>query len=336
MCPPVLPSKCPRCGAPTRDALCSNCVEYLTQYHPLWLAPDLLPGPSLLDVLEPRDEAWLALDPDAGLEWHPPAPGSSTAAAISIVDGVRLGEGQALLSEGDADVLHTFLAHARRRPPRDHTEREALAALCRHIASIPSMPPHLADEYATRARILSRPTEAVAPPESFLVEPPPAEPESTAAEEMDWLLGPEAAPPPEPKAIEEPPEPEEIEDLGEPEPSPPVSVEIPPPSPGPGPGPPPEPQPEPEPEFEPETARPPEEDNAPSEEASRVAREAAADSAGESSRLAGIPAELDREKEEITSWVQRRTEELEGKESQNPGRSRTVGEPGAGGHREEP
>ena len=326
MCPPVLPSKCPRCGAPTRDALCSNCVEYLTQYHPLWLDPDLLTGPSLLDVLEPRDEAWLALDPDAGLEWHPPAPGSSTAAAISIVDGVRLGEGQALLSEGDADVLHTFLAHARRRPPRDHTEREALAALCRHIASIPSMPPHLADEYATRARILSRPTEAVAPPESFLVEPPPAEPESTAAEEMDWLLGPEAAPPPEPKAIEEPPEPEEIEDLGEPEPSPPVSVEIPPPSPGPGPGPPPEPQPEPEPEFEPETARPPEEDNAPSEEASRVAREAAADSAGESSRLAGIRSELDREKEEITSWVQRRTKDLEVKESQILERSRTIEE----------
>src|SRR5437773_3129122 len=326
MCPSVLPSKCPRCGAPTRDALCPNCVEYLTQYHPLWLDPDLLTGPSLLDVLEPRDEAWLAIDSDADLEWHPPAPESSTAAAISIVDGVRLGEGQALLSEGDADVLHTFLAHARRRPPRDHKERDALAALCRHIASIPSMPPHLADEYATRARILSRPIEAAAPPEPVRVAPPAAEPESTAAEEMDWLLGPEEAPPPEPKAIEAPPEPEETEDLGEPEPSPPVSAEIPPPSPGPGPGPPPEPDPEPEPEFELEAARHEEEERARTEEALRVAREAAANSTEESSRLEGIRSELDREKEEITSWVQKRTKDLEVKESQILERSRTIEE----------
>src|SRR2546427_11176605 len=109
MCPPVLPSKCPRCGAPTRDALCSNCVEYLTQYHPLWLDPDLLTGPSLLDVLEPRDEAWLAIDPDAGLEGHPPAPGSSPAAAISTGDRVRPGEGQAPLSQGGAARPHTLL-----------------------------------------------------------------------------------------------------------------------------------------------------------------------------------------------------------------------------------
>src|SRR2546430_1616198 len=67
-------------------------------------------------------------------------------------------------------------------------------------------------------------------------------------------------------------------------------------------------------------------DAAPSEEASRVVREAAADSAGESSRLAGIRSELDREKEEITSWVQRRTKDLEVKESQILERSRTIEE----------
>src|SRR5439155_18821443 len=198
--PPVLPSKCPRCGAPTRDALCSKCVEYLTQYHPLWLDPDLLPGPSLLDVLDPRDEAWLSMDPEAALEWHPPGGRTPSAAAIAIVDGLRLGEGQALLSEGDAEVLHTFLSHARGRPPRDLKEREALAALCRHIASIPSMPPHLSDEYATRARILSKPPEPaeVPEPEPIRVEPAPAQAEDTVMDEMDWLMGPEKEPPAEP------------------------------------------------------------------------------------------------------------------------------------------
>src|SRR3989475_3334586 len=325
MCPPVLPSKCPRCGAPTRDALCSNCVEYLTQYHPLWLDPDLLTGPSLLDVLEPRDEAWLALDPDAGLEWHPPAPGSSTAAAISIVDGVRLGEGQALLSEGDADVLHIFLAHARRRPPRDHKEREALAALCRHIASIPSMPPHLADEYATRARVLSKTLAAPIP-----AEPPPAgeepavgEPKAPAMDEMDWILGPEPAetPPAKPQPSEEP---DELDELELPAALP--SEEIPPPIPGPGPGPGPPPEPDPEPEPELEAIRPSEEDRRPTEPAPQAGRETAAKAAEESARLSEMRSELEREKEQITTWVQRQSKDLEAKESQILERARTIEE----------
>ncbi len=319
----MLPSKCPRCGAPTRDALCAVCVQYLTEYHPLWLDPDLLPGPSLLDQMEPRDEAWLAVDPEADLEWHPPATRSPAVAAVAIVDGLRLGEGQALLSEGDAEVLHTFLAHARGRPPRDRKVREALAALCRHIASIPSMPPHLADEYATRARVLSKPLEAPVP-----AAPPPAEeapaveePTAPAMDEMDWILGPEptVTPPAKPAPAEEPEEFEELVPSG-----PPPSEEIPPPVPGPGPGPPPEPEPEPEPELE--AIRPSGEDRRRTEDALRSAEETAAKAVEESARLSEMRSELEREKEQVTTWVQRQSKDLEAKESQILERARTIEE----------
>src|SRR6266536_1322544 len=53
----VPPSRCVRCGASSRDALCGACTDYLVAYCPFWLDPALLPGPSLIDLVDPRDVA---------------------------------------------------------------------------------------------------------------------------------------------------------------------------------------------------------------------------------------------------------------------------------------
>ena len=340
----MLPSKCPRCGASTRDALCARCVEYLTQHHPLWLDPDLLPGPSVLDQLDPRDEAWLSMDPGADLEWHPPAARSPATAAIAIVDGLRLGEGQALLSEGDAEVLHRFLFDRRLGPPKDPRERDALSALCRHIASIPSMPPHLADEYATRARILSRPAEparvAPGPPRvESPAAPPEAPPEPAPMEEMQELEPlPEEptpeTPSPEPSEIPAPEiAPEETEEVPEESDLPvPREEEIPPPLPGPHPEPEPAPEPEPEPEPEPMPEPEPEEmplaaeERRAAEEVIRVAREAAAKTAEDAARLEAMRTDLTRERDEIQSWVEGRSQALEAREVEILDRVRSIEE----------
>src|SRR3972149_3656080 len=65
----VPPSRCHRCGAASRDPLCPACLDYLVAYHPLWLDPALLPGPSLLDGLGPREVALISVDPGR-TEWR--------------------------------------------------------------------------------------------------------------------------------------------------------------------------------------------------------------------------------------------------------------------------
>ena len=287
-------------------------MEYLAGYRPLWLDPDLLPGPSILEVLEPREEAWLSVDPAADLEWRAAPPRDPADAAVALVDAVRLGEGQALLSEGDVDILHRFLKSTRSRPPRDPAEREALAALCRHIASIPSMPPHLADEYATRARVLSKPVGAPPPagagaPEvtpAIEEEPEPMAPEEIPATEETVETPPAEAPATEP-TVEEPTE-------GSALPAP--SEEIPPPLP-------PEPEPEPEPEGpDPEVLRVQEE----AREAVRLAQDSAAKAAEEAGKLVIAREALEKERSEIGSWVERQSKEFEARESEILERAKSV------------
>src|SRR5439155_880307 len=58
----VPPSRCVRCGAVSRDYLCASCIDYLIAYHPLWLNPALLPGPSLLDLVAPRESPLVSSD----------------------------------------------------------------------------------------------------------------------------------------------------------------------------------------------------------------------------------------------------------------------------------
>ena len=305
----MLPSKCARCGAAARDALCTQCVEYLTEYHPLWLDPDLLPGPSVIDPLDPRDEAWLSIDPTADLEWHPPVARSPGVAAIAIVDSLRLGEGQVLLSEGDAEILHEFLARSRARPPGDPREREALAALCRHIASIPTMPPHLADEYATRARLLSRPAPAKGRAPDMTPSRSPTIESEPPAEEFGKIPETGEAPDPETNLSEE------LEAFDRP--AGPPTEEIPPPLPAPEPEPEPGPGPEPEPEERPQGDR------------ERGAADAslpapAARASEEADRVAALRTALEREKEQVASWVQRQSKELEAKESEILEKTKTV------------
>ena len=46
----------------SRDPLCPPCVDFLVTYHPLWLDPALLSGPSLLDALGLREVALVSAD----------------------------------------------------------------------------------------------------------------------------------------------------------------------------------------------------------------------------------------------------------------------------------
>jgi len=309
----VPPSRCVRCGAGTRDALCTACVRYLSGYHPLWLDPSLLPGPSILAAVAPHDEALLSIDPNADLEWREARDGDPATPAIAIVDTLGLGQGQVLLSEGDAERIHAFLSAMKTKSPRDPRHREASAALFRHIASIPSMPPHLADEYAARARSLTKPAPVAPPP----VEPmPPAEMEMPAASETEEEAPPETVEAPATEAPEELPDAieEAIErevDLLAPEPE----------------------EPEPSPEESPHVPEEPEglpgwtpEDAAAVEEAARRAQEAAARATDEAERITRIREEIERDKFEIDSWVQREAKRIEEHAAEILERERTVEE----------
>ena len=307
------PSRCVRCGAETRDALCTACVRYLSGYHPLWLDPSLLPGPSILAAVAPRDEALLSIDPNADLEWREARDGDPATPAIAIVDTLGLGQGQVLLSEGDAERIHAFLSAMKTKSPRDPRHREASAALFRHIASIPSMPPHLADEYAARARSLTKPAPVAPPP----VEPmPPAEMEMPAPLETEEEAPPETVEAPATEAPEELPE--EIEEAIEGE----VDLLAPEPE-----------EPEPSPEESPHVPEEPEglpgwtpEDAAAVEEAARRAQEAAARATDEAERITRIREEIERDKFEIGSWVQREAKRIEEHAAEILERERTVEE----------
>ena len=217
----------------------------------MWLDPGLLPGPSLLDLTAANEVAIVGADLSE-IEWHRPAREPASTEAVRLVRLLRFDSDEpAIVSVGDAEVLHTFLRDARRSSPSKIEERTALAALCRYLQSRDWMPPHLASQYGLRAK-------AIMPPET--VEPKP---------EVAPREPPEALPPIEPSLLEVSMEPaapevpsepalEELEDLELPEdmtlpeaqPVPPNPVPrpeppLPLPQPEPAPGPVPEPEPEP-------------------------------------------------------------------------------------------
>src|SRR2546426_243929 len=240
-----------RCGAVSRDFLCAACLDFLVADRPMWLNPGLLPGPSLLDLTGGNEVAIVGADLSE-VEWHKPAREPAATEAVRLVRLLGIdSDRSAIVSVGDAEVLHAFLREARRNTPRNVEERRALAALSRYLRSQEWIPPHLAAEYGLRAKVLEPPT-AVEPPE-------PARPEMRALPPIEPSLLEVSA---EPDIADVPAEPalDELEDLELPEddvslptaplvpPQPVPRPEPPLPLPQPGPGPVPEPEPGPEPE----------------------------------------------------------------------------------------
>lgn len=248
----MLPSRCVRCGAASRDFLCASCVDYLIAYHPLWLNPALLPGPSLLDFVAPRELPLVSADLTQ-IEWETPRDGPRPADAVRLIRLLDLKEGShPVVSVGDAEMLHAFLRESRRSTPAEPDERDALAAMYRYLSTSDWMPSHLAAEYRLRADAIGPAADvhgAVGALEEAFDErstPPPPLPETSLSDEepseplpdlpeIDLDLEGDEVPLPGP----DPFRPEPI-----PAPEPPLPL----PEPNPGPGPEPEPQPEPEPE----------------------------------------------------------------------------------------
>lgn len=288
----------------SRDFLCASCVDYLIAYHPLWLNPALLPGPSLLDFVSPREVPLVSVDLTQ-IEWDTPRDGPRAADAVRLIHLLGLKEGaHPTLSVGDAELLHTFLRDGRRSTPSQSGERDALAAMYHYLSTCDWMPPHLAAEYRLRANVLEAPG-AEAPMQAVMVEepiaevpaPPPPLPESAPAEEepselvpqlpeMDFDLEEEDVPLPAPNPFR----PEPI-----PEPEPPLPLPEPIPEPGP------EPQPEPEPE--PEDAR--------------------VDTA-KWTEFEAMQHALNRERVELESSVRSRSEEMRAKETSLEERERLI------------
>jgi superkiller protein 3 len=251
----VLPSRCVRCGAASRDFLCPSCVDYLIAYQPLWLNPALLPGPSLLDLGAPREVPFVSADLKA-VEWEPARSDALAEDAVRLVRLVGLDGGvHPALSVGDADLLHRFLRDARRSTPANPEEREALARLYRYLSSSDWIPSHLAAEYRLRADTVAPfgmetteepegPAQAAADemvPQPPLPESSPGVPKAEPLPDLSSMdLEPleEEVPLPAPDPFHPEPAPEPI-----PQPEPPLPLPEPP-----------SPQPEPEPEPEPEEA----------------------------------------------------------------------------------
>src|SRR5256712_7192316 len=80
---PVLPSRCARCGAVSRDFLCAACLDFLVADRPMWLNPGLLPGPSLLDLTGGNEVALLRAHPPEG-QWPQPAPGPAATQTVPL------------------------------------------------------------------------------------------------------------------------------------------------------------------------------------------------------------------------------------------------------------
>src|SRR3989449_813850 len=172
----MLPSRCARCGAVSRDFLCGPCLDFLVADRPMWLNPGLLPGPSLLDLTAANEVAIVGADLSE-IEWHRPAREPASTEAVRLVRLLRLdSEEPAIVSVGDAEVLHTFLRDARRSSPSKMEERTALAALCRYLQSRDWMPPHLASQYGLRAKAIMPPRTVESKPEVAPREPPEALP----------------------------------------------------------------------------------------------------------------------------------------------------------------
>src|SRR3989442_2685821 len=81
---PVLPSRCARCGAVSRDFLCAACLDFLVADRPMWLNPGLLPGPSLLDLTGGNEVAIVGADLSE-VQWHKPAPEPSGPQTVRLV-----------------------------------------------------------------------------------------------------------------------------------------------------------------------------------------------------------------------------------------------------------
>src|SRR5712692_2694722 len=304
----VLPSRCARCGAVSRDFLCPSCLDFLVADRPLWLDPGLLPGPSLLDLTGGNEVAIVAADLSE-IEWRRPAGEPAATEAVRLVRLLHLDSDEpTIVSVGDAEVLHTFLREARRSTPTNSEERSALAAVCRYLQSREWMPPHLASEYGLRAKVIepskgveSKPVAAPRKPAEPL---PPIEPsllEVSAETDVPEVLSESGL--------------ENLEDLELPEEDTPLPAAQPvPPNPVPRPEPPlplpqPEPAPGPVPEPEPEPGPGPE---APFVDASQRAEL-------EESRRA-----LEKERADAETYVRSRTQEILSKEELLFARERAV------------
>lgn len=333
----MLPSRCLRCGAVSREPLCASCVDYIVAYHPLWLDPSLLPGPSLLDSVGTRETA-IASSDLSRFEWRASGREPTDRDAIRLVDLLGLeADVHPVVSAGDAEVLHAFLGRAKRGPVSDPDARRALAALYRYLATRAWMPPHLASEYELRARTLTLMEETKARGEEVVTRIEEI-PRRDVAEELtsEIPLPPEEAL--EPEETHGPPEASATtpEETGLVEPAPEgtaptkeavpeeklpiesVQVEVPPEALVESPGEPeellpaaepapPEPLPEPEP-------TPPKE---PEPEPAGLSPE-------EIAALEGMKQEIEREKQKVEEWVRVRSGELEVKERGLAERERAI------------
>jgi len=236
----------------SRDFLCGPCLDFLVADRPLWLDPGLLPGPSLLDLTAANEVAIVGTDLSE-VEWHRPAREPASTEAVRLVRLLRLDSDEpAIVSVGDAEVLHTFLRDVRRSSPSKHEERTALAALCRYLQSREWMPPHLASQYGLRAKVIEPPRAVEPKPEVAPREPPEALPpiEPSLLEVSMEPAVPEAPSEPALEELEDLDLPEEDVPLPSAQPVPPNPVPrpeppLPLPQPQPAPGPVPEPEPEP-------------------------------------------------------------------------------------------
>ncbi len=309
----MLPSRCVRCGAASRDFLCASCVDFLVADRPLWLDPGLLPGISLLDLTGSREVAVLGTDL-SHVEWQKSTAEPSAQDAIRLVRLLHLdAEARSPMSVGDAEVLHTFLRDARRSSPTDPEVRAALASLCRYVGTREWAPPHLASEYRLRASVLEPPvaaeprvdtgTEEAQEPLPSFEDLGPQAPAASAPPipEVPVERAPAVEAPSPPSTDEVEPEQESVT-VPAPQPFPPDPVPRPePPLPLPEPSPVPEPQPEPEPEPE------------------DLAEEAAIRAELEETRRT-----LDRARAETEAFVRSRTEELTSKEQSLAGREAAI------------
>lgn len=305
----MLPSRCLRCGAVSREPLCASCVDFLVAYRPLWLDPSLLPGPSLLDLLAPHEAAILSAEGDT-IEWRSLPHEPSAADAVRLIELLDLrSDANPVVSVGDAEILHAFLSEGRRSPPSDAVQRSALADLYRYLAARTWIPPHLSQEYALRARTLKPlPAEevgAVPTAVTRLTEPPAPESEELTSEVPEAIeeeeRTPEEIPPEPPVATEAPgpmPSPEPV-----PEPEPPL------PLPEPEPGPPPEPEPEPEPEEA--RAEPPAPPVPPAPESLNAMK---ALSAGLAEMKEELHEEIAKQRESVQAWIRDHAGAIESKE----------------------
>ena len=277
----MLPSRCLRCGAVSREPLCPSCVDFLVAYRPFWLNPALLPGPSLLDLLGPREIALLSAE-GREIEWRAPRREPTRADAVRLVRLLALDEtADAVVSAGDADILHAFLGEAKKALPSDPEERAALVSLCGYLSTREWMPPHLAQEYRLRARALAVPSERAEEVPAVVTRVPEPSAEETIPEAASEG-GPAIAP--------------------EPTPGPPAEAEVPAPSP------------EPTPEPEAGAAEPAREEPPAPAEGAPSSPEAPSPSEASMEDAAQGREEFDRERQEMEAWVRERSEEIETKE----------------------